>query len=137
MGKGRITLDMRPVEERKEIARKGAIASNKAQREKKEKLKQRKTIVETLKDVLYSNVTNKKLLKILESSGIKGEQNYLVAMVTAAVLKGVQKGNLMDIMKLIEVLEGSATEKIEITNMDKTVLELETYLAKKKEKKDE
>jgi hypothetical protein len=99
MGKGRITLDMRPVEERKEIARKGAIASNKAQREKKEKLKQRKTIVETLKDVLYSNVTNKKLLKILESSGIKGEQNYLVAMVTAAVLKGVQKGNLMDIMK--------------------------------------
>ena len=137
MGKGRITLDMRPVEERKEIARKGAIASNKAQREKKEKLKQRKTIVETLKDVLYSNVTNKKLLKILESSGIKGEQNYLVAMVTAAVLKGVQKGNLMDIMKLIEVLEGSATEKIEITNMDKTVLELETYLAKKKENKDE
>lgn len=137
MGKGRITLDMRPVEERKEIARKGAIASNKAQREKKEKLKQRKTIVETLKDVLYSNVTNKKLLKILESSGIKGEQNYLVAMVTAAVLKGVQKGNLMDIMKLIEVLEGSATEKIEITNMDKTVLELESYLAKKKEKKDE
>ena len=69
MGKGRITLDMRPVEERKMIARKGAIASNKAQKEKKEKLKQRKTIVETLKDVLYTNVTNKNLIKMLKSKG--------------------------------------------------------------------
>ena len=137
MGKGRITLDMRPVEERKMIARKGAIASNKAQKEKKEKLKQRRTIVETLKDVLYTNVTNKNLIKMLKVNGIEGEQNYLVAMITSAILKGVQKGNLADIMKLVEVLEGSATEKIEITNMDKTVLELESYLAKKKEKENE
>lgn len=134
MGKGRITLDMRPVEERKKIARKGAIASNKAQREKKEKLKQRKTIAETLKDVLYTGIKNKALLKKLSENGIEGEQNYLVAMISASILKGIKKGNLMDVLKLIEVLEGSATEKIEITNMDKTVLELESYLAQKKEK---
>jgi hypothetical protein len=132
MARNEYTFDQLPQEKRREIARNGAKASNKAKKEKKEQLKQRKSIVETLKDVLYTNVKNKALLKRLSDNGIEGEQNYLVAMISAAILKNVAKGNLADVLKLIEVLEGSATEKIEITNMDKTVLELETYLAKKR-----
>lgn len=131
------TKNLRPfniqtVEERKRTARKAGIASGVARRKKKEELKQRKTIVDTLKDVLYTDVKNKKLLQMLDQNGISGEQNYLVAMIASAILKGVQRGNLADILKLVEVLEGSATEKIEITNMDKTVLDLQNYLAEKR-----
>lgn len=131
------TKNLRPfnvqtVEERKRAARKAGIASGVARRKKKEELKQRKTIVDTLKDVLYTDVKNKKLLQMLDQNGILGEQNYLVAMIASAILKGVQRGNLADILKLVEVLEGSATEKIEITNMDKTVLDLQNYLAEKR-----
>lgn len=123
-------------EEQKKIAKKGGIASGIASRKRKEERKKRKTIVDPLKDVLYSDVTNRKLLQMLDQNGISGEKNYLVAMISSAILKGVQKGNLADILKLIEVLEGSATEKIEITNMDQTVLDLQSYLADKRKGKE-
>lgn len=124
-----------PKETLKKIGEMGGKASGKKRREKKEEERKRKTIVETLKDVLYSKVTNKTLLRMLENNGIEGEQNYLLALTTSAILKGVQRGALIDVLKLIEVLEGTATEKIEITNMDKTVKDLEDYLALKREKK--
>lgn len=129
-------LNNLPVERRREIARMGAEATNKIKREKKEAQRQRKAIVETLKDVLYSNVTNKTLLQMLEANGIEGEKNYLLAMITSAILKAVQRGSLVDVLKLIEVVEGTATEKVEITNMDKTVKDLEDYLMLKKANKE-
>ena len=71
---------------------------------------------------------------MLDKNGISGEQNYLVAMIASSVLKGVQHGRLTDVLRLIEVLEGSATEKIEITSMDKTIEELQSYLSSKNKK---
>ena len=91
-----------------------------------------KSIADTLKDVLYSDVTNRELLMSLERNGIQGEKNYLVAMISSAVLRSVKKGCLTDVMKLIETLEGTAPEKLEITNMDKTVAELQEYISKKR-----
>ena len=125
-----------PKDTLKKIGEIGGKASGKKRREKREEELKRKTIVETLKDVLYSNVTNSALLQMLEANGIEGEKNYLLAMITSAILKGVKRGSLVDVLKLVEVLEGTATEKIEITNMDKTVKDLEEYLALKKANKE-
>lgn len=124
-------LNKRTKEEQKKIVKKGGIASGAARRKKREEKKIRKSIVDTLKDVLYTDIKNKKLLQMLDKNGINGEHNYLVAMISSAILKGVNRGNLADVLKLIEVLEGTATEKIEITNMDKTVMELQDYLLEK------
>ena len=132
--KNLISLGDRTPEEKSAIAKKGAIASSKKRREIKKQKEQRKTIVDTLKDVLYSDVKNKKILQMLDKNGISGEQNYLVAMIASSVLKGVQHGRLTDVLRLIEVLEGSATEKIEITSMDKTIEELQSYLSSKNKK---
>jgi len=123
---------LRTPEERSAIARKAQIASVEARRRKKQELLMRKSIADTLKDVLYSDVTNRELLMSLERNGIQGEKNYLVAMISSAVLKSVKKGCLTDVMKLIETLEGTAPEKLEITNMDKTVAELQEYISKKR-----
>ena len=119
-------------EKRREICRKGAYAKAAKQLEKRKLNNIRKSISETLKDVLYTNITNAELLMTLEHNGIKGEHNYLVAMISSAVLRSIKKGRLEDVIKLLEALEGSAPEKIEIANIDKTVSELEDYLSKKR-----
>lgn len=123
---------LRTPEERRAIAKKANLASQAAKRRLKEERLMRKSIADTLKDVLYSNLTNRELLMSLERNGIQGEKNYLVAMISSAVLRSVKKGCLTDVMKLIETLEGTAPEKLEITNMDKTVAELQEYILKKR-----
>lgn len=119
-------------EERIAIKQKGGRIRGQKRLEKRKNDNIRKSIAETLKDVLYTNITNAELLMTLEHNGIKGDHNYLVAMISSAVLRSIKKGSLIDVMKLLETLEGSAPEKIEIANIDKTVSELEEYLAKKR-----
>lgn len=119
-------------EERRAIKQKGGRIRGQQRLEKRKNDNIRKSIAETLKDVLYTNITNAELLMTLEHNGIKGDHNYLVAMISSAVLRSIKKGSLIDVMKLLETLEGSAPEKIEIANIDKTVSELEEYLAKKR-----
>lgn len=119
-------------EERRAIKQKGGRIRGQKRLEKRKNDNIRKSIAETLKDVLYTNITNAELLMTLEHNGIKGDHNYLVAMISSAVLRSIKKGSLIDVMKLLETLEGSAPEKIEIANIDKTVSELEEYLAKKR-----
>jgi hypothetical protein len=120
-----------PEERRANLQKGGRICAQK-RLEKRKNNNIRKSIAETLKDVLYTNITNAELLMTLEHNGIKGDHNYLVAMISSAVLRSIKKGSLVDVMKLLETLEGSAPEKIEIANIDKTVSELEEYLAKKR-----
>ena len=119
-------------EERRAIKQKGGRIRGQKRLEKRKNDNIRKSIAETLKDVLYTNITNAELLMTLEHNGIKGDHNYLVAMISSAVLRSIKKGSLIDVMKLLETLEGSAPEKIEIANIDKTVSELEDYLSKKR-----
>lgn len=127
---------IRTPEERSAIAKKANLASQIAKRKHKEEKLMRKSIVDTLKDVLYSDITNRELIMSLQRNGIDGERNYLVAMISSAVLRSVKKGCLTDVMKLIETLEGNAPEKLEITNMDKTVAELQDYISKKRNSED-
>lgn len=129
-----IPLNKRTKSEQRKIQKKGGIASGIARNKKKKELEERKTIVETLKSVLYTDVTNKKLLQTLDKSGITEPKNYLTALVSSAVLRSVKKGNLADLLRLIEMIEGKPTERIEITNIDKSVMELQDYLAQKRKK---
>lgn len=129
-----IPLNQRTKSEQRKIQKKGGIASGIARNKKKKEREERKTIVDTLKGVLYTDVTNKKLLQTLDKSGITEPKNYLTALVSSAVLRSVKKGNLADLLRLIEMIEGKPTERIEITNIDKSVMELQDYLAQKRKK---
>lgn len=129
-----IPLNKRTKSEQRKIQKKGGIASGIARNKKKKELEERKTIVETLKSVLYTDVTNKKLLKTLDQNGITERKNYLTALVTSSIMRSVKKGNLADLLRLIEMIEGKPTERIEITNIDKSVMELQDYLAQKRKK---
>ena len=129
-----IPLSQRTKSEQRKIQKSGGIASGIARNKKKKEREERKTIVDTLKGVLYTDVTNKKLLQTLDKSGITEPKNYLTALVSSAVLRSVKKGNLADLLRLIEMIEGKPTERIEITNIDKSVMELQDYLAQKRKK---
>ena len=61
--KNLIPQNLRPLRERKEIARKGAIKSNEVQKKKKEEAKQNEKLVDILKKVIFSEVKSEVVKK--------------------------------------------------------------------------
>lgn len=102
-------------EEARKIGRKGGIASAKARKE-------RKTIVNALKDLLQEEV-----LKDGKSTG-KTYQD----LVNLGLLKGAMKGNAQNYRVLLETIgqletQGAITPKIEINVVDNSDLEKVLY----------
>lgn len=82
----------RTAEEEYEIRRKGAEASNRAQRRKK-------TLKEIARAIGEGKVTNPKHLRVLESLGLDAEDVTNNSMVVASLFKEVCKGNVNAIEK--------------------------------------
>lgn len=111
-----IPMNKRTPRERQEISRKGAIASNKVQKEKK-------TIVNALKDLLQEEVLGK--------DGKTTGKTYQ-DLVNLGLLKGAMKGNAQNYRVLLETLgqlqtQGASTPKIEINVVDNSNLEEVLY----------
>lgn len=94
-----------------ENGRKGGIASGAARREKR-------TIQKILIDYLESDVKDqKKLKKIANSVGIKGEQSIKELVTVVCVLNTLQKGDVDKLQKLCELLgESNVVEDLEDTS---------------------
>lgn len=103
-------------EQAREIGRKGGIASAKAKKE-------RKTIVNALKDLLQEEVLGK--------DGKSTGKTYQ-DLVNLGLLKGAMKGNAQNYRVLLETLgqlqtQGASTPKIEINVVDNSNLEEALY----------
>lgn len=106
-----VNLKNRSQRERKEIARMGAIASNKKQKEKK-------TMKEQAKLLLSLSVQNPKLKKAMENLGIKeSEQTNQMAMIIAMMNKAISKGDVQAFNSLQATIGEKPKEEIEITDM--------------------
>ena len=84
-----ISLADRTTEEQREIARKGGIASQKAQKEKKE---QKKTIAQALELILNAKLPDKMAKKMQEQTGVS-EIDYRTALAFSVISTGIAKGD--------------------------------------------
>ena len=101
-----IPQNLRPLRERKEIARKGAIKSNEVQKKKKEEAKQNEKLVDILKKVIFSEVKSEVVKKKIKELGIEGS-NYFTALCAVSTTKAMQKGDFNVIFKMIELIDKS------------------------------
>lgn len=111
-------------EQAREMGRKGGIASAKAKKE-------RKTIVNALKDLLQEEVMLKD-----KSGKMVGTGKTYQDLVNLGLLKGAMKGNAQNYRVLLETLgqlqiQGASTPKIEINVVDNSNLEEVLYDNKK------
>ena len=104
--KNLIPQNLRPLRERKEIARKGAIKSNEIQKKKKEEAKQNEKLVDILKKVIFSEVKSEVVKKKIKELGIEGS-NYFTALCAVSTTKAMQKGDFNVIFKMIELIDKS------------------------------
>ena len=104
--KNLIPQNLRPLRERKEIARKGAIKSNEVQKKKKEEAKQNEKLVDILKKVIFSEVKSEVVKKKIKELGIEGS-NYFTALCAVSTTKAMQKGDFNVIFKMIELIDKS------------------------------
>ena len=104
--KNLIPQNLRPLRERKEIARKGAIKSNEVQKKKKEEAKQNEKLVDILKKVIFSEVKSEVVKKKIKELGIEGS-NYFTALCAVSTTKAMQKGDFNVIFKIIELIDKS------------------------------
>ena len=104
--KNLIPQNLRPLRERKEIARKGAIKSNEVQKKKKEEAKQNEKVVDILKKVIFSEVKSEVVKKKIKELGIEGS-NYFTALCAVSTTKAMQKGDFNVIFKIIELIDKS------------------------------
>ena len=104
--KNLIPQNLRPLRERKEIARKGAIKSNEIQKKKKEEAKQNEKLVDILKKVIFSEVKSEVVKKKIKELGIEGN-NYFTALCAVSTTKAMQKGDFNVIFKMIELIDKS------------------------------
>lgn len=84
-----VSLADRTTEEQREIARKGGIASQKAQKEKKE---QKKTIAAALELILNAKLPDKMAKRMQEQTGVS-EIDYRTALAFSVISTGIQKGD--------------------------------------------
>ena len=84
-----ISLADRTTEEQREIARMGGIASQKAQKEKKE---QKKTIAQALEMILNAKLPDKMAKKMQEQTGVS-EIDYRTALAFSVISTGIAKGD--------------------------------------------
>lgn len=84
-----ISLADRTTEEQREIARMGGIASQKAQKEKKE---QKKTIASALELILNAKLPDKMAEKMQKQTGVS-EIDYRTALAYSVISAGIAKGD--------------------------------------------
>lgn len=84
-----ISLADRTTEEQREIARMGGIASQKAQKEKKE---QKKTIAQALELILNAKLPDKMAKKMQDQTGVS-EIDYRTALAFSVISTGIAKGD--------------------------------------------
>ncbi len=124
-----INLRDRTPEERKEIARKGAEATN-------ELKKKKKTMKEQAELLLSLGVTNKKLKEKMNELGIEEEdQTNQMAMIISMLnvtLKG-NKGSVSAFNTLQATIGEKPIEKVEISkSTDESIEKINDYICKKK-----
>ena len=84
-----VSLADRTTEEKREIGRKGGMASQKAQREKKE---QKKTIASALELILNAKLPDKMAEKMQKQTGVS-EIDYRTALAYSVISAGIAKGD--------------------------------------------
>lgn len=87
--KNLVSLADRTKEEQREIARKGGIASQKAQAEKRE---QKKTIAQALQLILNAKIPDAMAKKMQAQTGIS-ELDYRTALAYSVISTGIKKGD--------------------------------------------
>lgn len=84
-----VSLADRTTEEQREIARKGGIASQKAQREKRE---QKKTIASALELILNAKIPESMAKKMQAQTGVS-ELDYRTALAYSVISTAIKKGD--------------------------------------------
>ena len=119
--KNLIPLSQRTPQERKEISRKGAEATN-------AKLKQRKAMKEQMEMLLSLPLKNDRAKAKFKELGVdSGDMNNQMALIVATYQKAL-KGD-MQAMNVVRELIGERVQQVEInTNIDDKVKELHVIL---------
>lgn len=114
-----IKINTRPPEEQFALRSKGGKISQKKIKERKEEERKRNSLIEILKGFLFSEVKPKKLKSLLKSTGAS-KNDYGSALVAATILKGINKGDMNSLVKLIEILGESEENVKRETEADKS-----------------
>lgn len=122
-----INLRDRTPEERKEIARKGAEATNEIKKKKK-------TMKEQAELLLSLAVKNPKLKKKMEELGLDEEnQTNQMAMIISIMNKTIAKGDVQAFNTLQATIGEKPVEKVEISkSTDESIKKIDDYICKKK-----
>ena len=105
-----VSLADRTTEEQREIARKGGIASQKAQKEKKE---QKKTIAQALELILNAKVPDAMAKKIQETTGVS-ELDYRTALAYSVISQGIKKGDANALRTIADYIGEKPKDVIDI-----------------------
>lgn len=114
-----VKIETRSPEEQFAIRSKGGKNSQKKIKERKEEAKKRESLIAILKEFLFSEVKPNKLKKLLKSTGAN-DNDYGSALIASTILKGIQKGDMNSLIKLIEVLGESEENVKRETEADKS-----------------
>ena len=106
-----IPQNKRPQRERSEIARKGAIASNKKQAENKQKAMEREQIVEVLTQVFNAPILDERTIAQLDALNLP--KNLLTKTLYNAVQKAGVNSNMLRV--LLELINALKTQQTNVT----------------------
>lgn len=109
-----ISLADRTTEEQREIARMGGIASQKAQKEKKE---QKKTIAQALELILNAKLPDKMAKKMQEQTGVS-EIDYRTALAFSVISTGIAKGDANALRIIADYIGEKPADNLNINTDD-------------------
>lgn len=109
-----VSLADRTTKEQREIARKGGIASQKAQKEKKE---QKKTIAQALELILNAKLPDKMAKKMQEQTGVS-ELDYRTALAFSVISTGIAKGDANTLRIVADYMGEKPVDKLDIGTSD-------------------
>lgn len=99
-----IPLSKRNQREKEKIQKMGAKAAGKSHRKRKEEQQQQKSLAEILRNIVFAEAqtqSSKDLLKVVGST----DTNYFAALTASVMLKGIKKGDVNAMAKIMELLE--------------------------------
>ena len=109
-----VSLADRTMEEQREIARKGGIASQKAQREKKE---QKKTIACALELILNAKIPDAMAKKMQAQTGVS-ELDYRTALAYSVISTAIKKGDANALKTIADYTGEKPADNLNISTDD-------------------
>lgn len=124
-----VSLADRTTEEQREIARKGGIASQKVQKENKEK---KKTIAAALEMILNAKIPDDMARKLQAQTGVS-EIDYRTALAFSVISNGIKKGDANTLRTVADYIGEKPADNLNINSDNGKLADILQQIGKGKE----